>query len=227
MNDKIQEFEKEFSQTIQNAVRHCNVARGKEFQEEAVMRLSSLKQKAEQLKDSLIKAEDENLANLMLSYEMKVEAILCELKMWISLKEDDPNRAWEHLISAQYATRTSMQAHDSAASLQNYAERLDALEKVLFPPQMYFSSGMIVGRSDCSICGAEYGTCGHIKGKPYMGKICYRIPRDLKKLTEISIVKSPADKRCRVLSISDGGVMREMMTWRVKKEEKAGSDNPE
>ena len=34
------------------------------------------------------------------------------------------------------------------------------------------SVGCAMGRAVCSICGGEYGTCGHCKGEVYDGQLC-------------------------------------------------------
>jgi hypothetical protein len=46
-----------------------------------------------------------------------------------------------------------------------------------------------------------------------MGQLCGRIVEEAD-MKEVSVVEEPADKRCRALSISDGEMMRDVMTWR-------------
>jgi hypothetical protein len=190
------------------------MSRAKEFQINASEKLAQLKEKMSKLKRQMIIAQDEDSANALLSFEQMIDALANELKMWIALKEDDPNSAWDSLISAQYAARTAMQAHNVAEGLDGYIQRLHGLERLLFPPQMFLSSGLVIANSECSICGQEYGECEHIKGKAYMGEICSRIIHHISEVREASIVKDPADKCCRATSVSDGGVMRDVMTWR-------------
>ena len=40
------------------------------------------------------------------------------------------------------------------------------------------SVGCAMGRSVCSICGSEYGTCGHVKGECYDGQLCCAILKE-------------------------------------------------
>ena len=40
------------------------------------------------------------------------------------------------------------------------------------------SVGCARGRSVCSICGSEYGTCGHVKGEYYDGQLCCAILKE-------------------------------------------------
>jgi hypothetical protein len=37
------------------------------------------------------------------------------------------------------------------------------------------SVGCAMGRAVCSVCGSEYGTCGHQKGQHYDGQLCCAI----------------------------------------------------
>jgi hypothetical protein len=54
--------------------------------------------------------------------------------MWIVLKNDDFNKAWDYLIEAQSNARTALQAHHIAKDLNlgKYTEKLYLLEKLLF-----------------------------------------------------------------------------------------------
>lgn len=55
------------------------------------------------------------------------------------------------------------------------------------------SVGCSVGRSVCSICGAEYGqNCGHRRGQIYDGKLCCFILDDPQDAYEVSFVAVPA-----------------------------------
>ncbi len=216
MNKKIESFLKEFIETIKEYEKFCFMSRGKEFQQEAVKKLTMLKQKVTPLKEQMIKIKDEDSANTMLSLENLIDAKINELKMWIALKEDEPNEAWDFLINAQSAVRTAAQAHNIAIDLnaEGYANKLHLLEKLLFPPQIFFSPSFIIKKAECSICGKEYGECEHIVGKAYMGKMCYKIVKEIKEIKEISIVEEPANKRARMLQFTDEGVTRDFMSWR-------------
>lgn len=106
------------------------------------------------------------------------------------------------------------------AHLSEHNKKLEAIEELVFPPQVFISSGMIVGKQECSICGAEYGDCNHLVGKPYMGRFCYIIAKDLS-LDHVSIVEHPADKRCRVQHFDVEGGTRNRMTWKIEPKEDA------
>ena len=225
MNKEIELLLKEFNEVIREYGKFCFISRGEEFQQDAVKKLTALKQKASSLKEKAIKLKDEESANCMLSLEDLINAMIDELEMWIALKEDNPNKAWDFLINAQSAVRTSAQAHNIAIDLnaEGYANKLHLLEKFLFPPQMFFSPSFVTEKAECSICGKEYGECEHIVGRAYMGEMCYRIITKIKEVKEVSIVEEPANKHARILTFTNDGVTRDFMTWRIANESKEGS----
>ena len=61
------------------------------------------------------------------------------------------------------------------------------------------SVGCAMGRCVCSICGSEYGTCGHVKGEHYDGQICCGILREPMDAYEFSFVAVPAQPNAGVL----------------------------
>lgn len=216
MDEKIEAFQKEFSKITDECQRFCFMSRAKELQLEACEKLSNFRKEASTLKKQMVAVTDEDSANAMLSFERTIDALIDELKMWIALKDDDPNSAWNHLINAQDAVRTAILAHHEAYCLEGYIERLHVLEQLLFPPQIFMSSSMAIESQECSICGEEYGECNHIMGKAYTGRMCTLIIKKIKELKEVSVVSEPADKKCRVYNITDAdGVKRDFMTWRI------------
>ena len=61
------------------------------------------------------------------------------------------------------------------------------------------SVGCAMGRSVCSICGGDYGTCGHQKGEHYDGQICCAILQEPMDAYEFSFVAVPAQREAGVL----------------------------
>ena len=61
------------------------------------------------------------------------------------------------------------------------------------------SVGCAMGSSVCSICGGEYGSCGHRKGETYDGELCCAILRDPVDAYEFSFVAVPAQRSAGVL----------------------------
>ncbi|MCK4427202.1 MAG: hypothetical protein KAW16_01815 [candidate division Zixibacteria bacterium] len=214
MDERIGVFQKEFNEVVRDCQRFCFATRAKEFQLQACEELTKLKEKVSRIKAKVVATKDNDSANCMLSFEEMINALINELKMWVALKEDDPNSAWDFLVDAQHATRTAMQAHEVASHLEGYSNRLLALEQLLFPPQLFVSIGVVIQSSKCSICGQLYGECDHVAGKAYMGKMCGRIIEEIQEAKEISFVKEPGSKRHRAYNFTDGGVTRDIMTWR-------------
>ena len=61
------------------------------------------------------------------------------------------------------------------------------------------SVGCAMGRAVCSICGSEYGTCGHLKGESYEGVTCCAILQEPVDAYEFSFVAVPAQRDAGVL----------------------------
>lgn len=67
------------------------------------------------------------------------------------------------------------------------------------------SVGCAVGESLCSVCGEEIGSCNHIKGTVYNGKLCYAELKGAVDAYEWSFVAVPAQKNAGVLKKFEGG----------------------
>ena len=61
------------------------------------------------------------------------------------------------------------------------------------------SVGCAMGRSVCSVCGSDYGTCGHQKGQYYDGQLCCAILKEPMDAYEFSFVAVPAQVNAGVL----------------------------
>jgi hypothetical protein len=220
MRNEVASFLKEFEETLKENQKFLYLPRGIELQKDSLSQLETLLKRAIELKQMMIKLTDEESANTMLGLEEYLAAYVGELRMLICLKEDKMEEAWEHLVSAQMFLRFSLQASDITVQFggNNYVRKLYLIEKLFFPPQTFMSTGAIAASEQCSICGKDYGECDHLVGKPYMGKLCYRIIGGIKEFKEASIVDDPGSKLCRVTAISDGGHWRNYMTWRIQED---------
>ena len=67
------------------------------------------------------------------------------------------------------------------------------------------SVGCAMGMAVCSVCGSEYGTCGHRKGEHYDGQLCCAILREPMDAYEFSFVAVPAQREAGVLKALSGG----------------------
>lgn len=70
------------------------------------------------------------------------------------------------------------------------------------------SVGCAMGQAVCSICGGEYGTCGHGKGQSYDGQVCCAILRQPVDAYEFSFVAVPAQREAGVLKAMGAGQRR-------------------
>jgi hypothetical protein len=61
------------------------------------------------------------------------------------------------------------------------------------------SVGCAMGRCICSICGSEYGECGHQKGEHYDGQLCCGILKEPMDAYEFSFVAVPAQRNAGVI----------------------------
>ena len=61
------------------------------------------------------------------------------------------------------------------------------------------SVGCAMGRAVCSVCGSEYGSCGHRKGEYYDGQLCCAILKEPMDAYEFSFVAVPAQPAAGVL----------------------------
>ncbi len=216
MKSKVSAFLPVFNNVVGQNEKFRVFTRGIEFQKKAIDDLKLLQKKTVRLKEKMMEKKDEESSNILLSLENLLGAYIAEIETLISLKEDKMDKAWDSLVTAQMSLRTSLQANDIALSYDGngYVNRLLLLEQLLFPKQVFMSMGGISEGSECSICSQQYGTCTHLKGKPYMGQICYeKITRY--RAEEVSIVDEPGNKMCRVQGFSEGGSWRDVLTWRT------------
>lgn len=220
MNNTLPPFVSSFNAMVKEAEVFLSIARDSALQQEAVEKLLAFGVTIASEKAAAIESGNEDYANLLLGCECVTSALVAELRMWLLLKEGEPDAAWDELITAQMASVDAVRAHPGFAHLSEHNRKLEAIEELVFPPQVFISSGMIVGKQECSICGAEYGDCDHLVGKPYMGRFCHIIARDLS-LDHVSIVEHPADNRCRVQHFDVEGGTRNRMTWKVQPKEDA------
>jgi len=83
------------------------------------------------------------------------------------------------------------------------------------------SVGCSVRRSVCSVCGADSGTCEHVKGQLYGGKLCYAELREPSDAYEWSFVAVPAQREAGVLKKTFGGAGQEELR-RLRQEAELG-----
>jgi len=203
-----------FNAGIAEAETFLCLARSSKLQLEQCLALDLLLYNATRIKHEAVRRGDENDANLFLGFECAIGAVRSELMMWILLKRDMPNEAWDQLVSAQMACLDATRAHTGFADCERRLRDLEQLEGQIFPPQAFMSAGFVSNRLDCSICGERYSKCEHLRGKPYMGQFCEVIHRNPRG-DHVALVKIPADKRCRVVSFKTKDGHRDKLSWEI------------
>ena len=203
-----------FNEHIEQTKIFLFLSRSSKLQFNQCLILDLLLHDATQFKHEAARRGEEDNANLFLGFECVFGAMRSELMMWIQIKQDLPNEAWDRLIAAQMACMDATRAHRGFASCEQSLEKLKLLEEQIFPPQSFMSVGFISDRLDCSICAERYSKCEHLRGKPYMGQFCevdHRNPRG----DHVATVKVPADKRCRIVSFKTEEGYRDKISWEI------------
>jgi hypothetical protein len=204
-----------FNSSVKQVEALLFIARASELQEQACATLDAEIEELSREKRTAIQANDEDYANLLLGCECVNRFLFSELRMWLLLKASEPEAAWNELVSAQKAAEAAGRAHPGFSHLKQHVAKLEAIEQLVFPPQVFMSSGIVAKVQRCSICDAEYGECSHLAGLPYMGSFC-QIRMEELILDHASIVENPSDKRCRVTTFNVESGIRNRMTWAVE-----------
>ena len=216
MSNDLPNFIIQFNNFVEESQILLSIARDSELQQEECENLKNILPEIAQEKKKAIENNNEDYANLLLGCECVTNFLINELKMWLLLKQEDPEKAWDYLVDAQMKATSAAKAHDGFRHLEYHRHRLEIIEKRVFPPQVFVSVGTIVHEQVCSICDEDYNECEHVAGKPYMGEFCY-VTITGAHLDHVSIVEIPANKRCRITSFNVDGVWHNWMTRKIEK----------
>ncbi|RYG66214.1 hypothetical protein EON64_10275 [archaeon] len=155
--------------------------------------------------------EPDGTADFIYCFSLVVKGVLSEIAMWIAIREGNNKDAWNHLIDAQSAVRVVLDHCPMITKAENRLRMLEDIERVVFPPQVFQSPGLLCKRK-CSICEADPIDCDHIRGRLYRGKRCVHIFIECKPY-EFSIVDVPEDKRRRIYRyVNDEGIWIDKLT---------------
>jgi hypothetical protein len=212
-----------FNRTVEECTVFIYITRDTGLQRGACSSLDEQLASIASEKADAIRRGDEEYANALLGCESLATALRAEIQMSLLLKEGRPDEAWNRLVDAEYALADAIKAHAGFSHLTSQLDRLLEIENLVFPPQVFLSSGMIVKRQLCTICGEEYEDCEHVKGRPYMGEFC-RVRLIPSKVDHVAVVDKPANKRCRIFRFGVEGGYRNRMTWAI--EPPADDDGP-
>ena len=109
----------------------------------------------------------------------------------------------ENQVARIFAAETVMEEDVSYIKAWAYIRRGGANDEIIADIEAGIkkevSVGCAMGRSVCSICGSEYGECGHRKGQYYDGQLCCAILKEPMDAYEFSFVAVPAQVNAGVL----------------------------
>lgn len=196
--------ERETIKTLEQKLIYLFLTRDKKVFEEQLSLLTNLKSEIIETKSEFISQQNENEANKWLSIENICLSIIEGLNLFVKLKENDPDAAWNNLIAAQNHSHWSNNEYQLSGTIQrDCISHFNNIELVLFPPQSFMSISMVSEKSECSICHKEFSECDHIRGEAYMGKACTEIATKIRDMHHVALVDHPDDKRCRVTHYGD------------------------
>jgi hypothetical protein len=214
------QIETEVDQALSRGFRVCFASVDIELQASETQLAYETHKRLEGYRDQAALDLDEPTANAALIGLSAVGALIHEMQMWQLLKADRIEEAWDQLVDAQSNLRFVLRHRDQRCLIE-WSARLLAAEEMLFPPQVFVSSGHTFESADCTICGKVYGDCEHLATRIYMGRVCqmriYGLVPD-----HVAIVDDPRDKACRITRTRHGDFMFCTLTHRQME---AASDN--
>jgi hypothetical protein len=207
----------DFNRIIEKAQNIAIFSRAIEIQLEEIDVLKFYDEALQSIKEKFIFSKDEENANQILCVQYLTRTIMHELSFLVCSKQDKMDEAWDNLVHAQILVQNVVRNQiNNANNLTNYIERLHFYEALMFPKMKFSSIGGIVIENECSICGKDYEECDHLKGKFYMGEMCCKIIKKFEP-EEVSLVDNPANKMCRIITITnDNGENIDVLTLRKK-----------
>lgn len=188
----------------ENVTEVNNLSRSQDSRGTVISQAERLADKAQEYKE-LVKGRNENpkCANRILSIEEAAKSWTRSLQMWSDLRTEDWDSAWDNMVYAQRRAQRSVRADSLGEKLHmdQFYKRLNLVEELLFPDQLFSSVGMQVGTGVCTLCEREYSECDHIKGLAYNGDFCTVRMEDAGKLDHVALVDDPDDKMLRIGSL--------------------------
>ena len=106
-------------------------------------------------------------------------------------------------VARIFATEVVQEGRENYIKAWAYIRRGGAADEVIADIEAGIkkevSVGCAMGRAVCSVCGSEYGSCGHQKGEHYDGMLCCAVLKEPMDAYEFSFVAVPAQPNAGVL----------------------------
>ena len=112
-------------------------------------------------------------------------------------------------VARIFATEVAMEENVSYIKAWAYIRRGGNADEVIADIEAGIkkevSIGCAMGRAVCSVCGSDYGSCGHQKGEYYDGILCCAVLKEPMDAYEFSFVAVPAQPGAGVLKGMETG----------------------
>ncbi len=207
-------FEELLNSSVISAMQVGYLSCGLELQIDAANRLADLLQQINAMLGEAIHSENESRANELCVSQMFLYGCYQFLCVWIHAKQDEMRKSWDALVDSQVAIENGLK-HRNLEGYCRFLWHLAQVELVLFPAQIFTSSSIQFRMAICTICGEEYGECGHVSGRLYMGRECGMRVQDINQINHQAVVAIPKDKGCRFVSFQSGKEIIDCLTRRV------------
>ena len=207
MNKKVtfSKINDDYHDFLEDCDKYCFLTRSKAVQKQKIDKCSDYIEIIRNFKFQAQKDLNESASNVFFHMQCVINALKSFLLVWVQLEEKEYYEAWVSLIDAQEYTSIALKVEtDNHQGILNLKERLEIVEKANFPSQNIYMSGVFSEKiGNCSICNQNFNICTHIENNIYMGKICYRINREIIDVISFDLVKQPRDRRCIVRTFSN------------------------
>ena len=173
-----------------------------EMQMEAINALARGKMTAEQVYVFSLRLCDDQVDRDMERFDTAALGTLAKLFVG---KTGVVDHKWsaENQVARIFETQVVKEAGVSYIKAWAYIRRGGANEEVIADIEAGIKKEVSVGcamaRAVCSVCGGEYGSCGHCKGEYYDGQLCCVILKEPVDAYEFSFVAVPAQRGAGVL----------------------------
>lgn len=119
----------------------------------------------------------------------------------------DHNWSSDHQLGRIFATQVMRQENVTWLKAWVYMLRCEKTAELIREIEggikKEVSVGCAVGRTVCSVCGEDYGTCAHQKGQRYGAEVCTAVLCDPTDAYEFSFVAVPAQKEAGVVKTAE------------------------
>lgn len=183
------------------------------LQENQIEILGKFKTIVVNVKYQAFQKEEEKIANDLFHLQSMLNANICLLEMWVSLKKNNHREAWNRLIDVYEYVSIAIRAGDNHFGIDEFIAKVENIEKVIFPGfNKFISIGAIISGGKCTICLQPIDDCDHIEGMIYWGRLCLRVEAIIQG-DHVALVDHPKDRRCLIREVlGDDGYYIDYMT---------------